>query len=65
MAESKAATLEKPTRHVTVAPGRAAADEGTAADWEKVKTAALRLLGAERLDEPAAHLAYVRSRLRG
>jgi len=65
MAESKAAVLEKPARNVAIAPGRAAADEGTAADWEKVKREALRLLGTERLDEPAAHLAYVRSRLRG
>jgi hypothetical protein len=64
MAESKAAVIEKPARNVAIAPGRAA-DEGTAADWEKVKREALRLLGAERLDKPAVHLAYVRSRLRG
>ena len=64
MAESKAAVLARATRNVAVSPRRAATDKGTAADWEKVKREALRLLGAERLDRPELHLAYVRSRLR-
>jgi hypothetical protein len=65
MAELKAAVLEKPARNAAVAPRRTAVEQGTAADWDKIKREALRLIGADRLDEPAAHLAYVRSRLRG
>lgn len=65
MVESKAAVLEKPARGASVAPGRAATQDGTAADWEKVKCEAFRLPGADRLDDPASHLAYVGSRLHG
>jgi hypothetical protein len=39
-------------------------DEGSEADWQKVKDEVLRLLQAELLDTPASHLAYVRNRIK-
>jgi hypothetical protein len=41
-----------------------AGDLGTDQDWERVKSEALRLLHADRLDSPEAHLAYIRERIK-
>jgi hypothetical protein len=39
-------------------------DEGSEADWEQVRAEALRILQAEMLDRPDAHLTYVRDRIK-
>jgi hypothetical protein len=41
------------------------ADEPTEADWEEVRRRALEIVGANLLDAPERHLAYVRERIAG
>jgi chromosomal replication initiation ATPase DnaA len=43
---------------------QASEDEGSEADWQDVVAEVLRLLGAELLDTPSSHLAYIRERIK-
>ncbi len=38
--------------------------DGSSADWHEVKVEALKILGADLLDSPFSHLAYLRERLK-
>ncbi|PZA10131.1 hypothetical protein DNX69_20135 [Rhodopseudomonas palustris] len=38
--------------------------DGSNADWQEVKIEALKILGADLLDSPFSHLAYLRERLK-